>query len=58
MPGEPSLPKDLLHLLEKRGARGRRKQDKGLPADAPPPQGVERRRGDRRKPEKSKGRKR
>jgi hypothetical protein len=49
---EPSVPKNLQHLLEKREKQGRRVQDRVKSAASRPPDGAERRRSQRRKPNK------
>jgi hypothetical protein len=60
MPLDPTLPKHLQHLLEKRQSAGRRKQDNAktaiLTADEKRPAGADRRKSSRRKPKAAKSR--
>jgi len=53
MPLDPTLPKQLLHLLEKRQGAGRRKLDGAksdlLTPEQKPPVGADRRKSNRRK---------
>jgi hypothetical protein len=61
MPLDPSLPKHLVHLLEKRQGAGRRKQDSAkssaTAAENKLPAGIDRRKSTRRKPKPAKSRK-
>lgn len=61
MPVDPSLPKHLQHLLEKRQGVGRRKIDGAKPAMAPVeqklPASIDRRKSSRRKAKSPKTRK-
>jgi hypothetical protein len=61
MPVDPTLPKSLQHLLEKRQGVGRRKIDGAksavAPADQKLPAGIDRRKSGRRKPKQAKSRK-
>jgi hypothetical protein len=61
MPLDPTLPKQLQHLLEKRQSSGRRKQDGAnsalTAADDKLPVGSDRRKTSRRKPKLAKSRK-
>jgi len=61
MPLDPTLPKHLQHLLEKRQGAGRRKHDNAKSAVAVPneklPAATDRRKSSRRQPKPAKSRK-